>query len=258
MLFGKKIASLIFIINIIAVISTQAAGNSIHKESNMQSFTEKNTIKFPSKEFMKSIGDISALSDIQTYINIDRRIEEADDILGLSVLIQQEPKKIKQINFDVSLDEQLSFKVKDNNIYRIKAIIDNELVGEFDNTLFAKELKVGVLKINEKNIEDYSGVAEIKIMVFAGDVGNRIAQYTFIQNLRNYTISTFPFIKGPQTLGTLSAKSKIFEPRGSLYWIYHNSYFWLDNRNIPEQDALKIAQWIFDHIEFTFAEEDDK
>lgn len=69
-----------------------------------------------------------------------------------------------------------------------------------------------------------------------------------------YSVSNFPFIKGPETLGTLSAKNKHFETKGRLWWVYYNSYFRMESQHIPEQDVIQIAQWVYDHIKFTFTE----
>lgn len=91
MLFGKKIVLLQLMVTAIITLSSLNANalSSQEKESKMSSFTEKNTFKFPTKEFMQFVGDTAALSTIQAYIDIDARIEEADKVLGLSAFIQQ-------------------------------------------------------------------------------------------------------------------------------------------------------------------------
>ena len=256
MLYGKKIVLLQFIVTVIvALLCTNAnALSTQEKETKTHSFTKINTIKFPTEEFKQFVGDTVALSTIQAYIDIDDRIEEADKILGLSAFIQQTPKNIKQIDLNINLDEQILTKTQENTTYKINKIIDNELIDETDDTLFARQIEIEILKISEKMTKDSSAFAEIHLTFFAKDKNNRYAQYTFINNLRNYSISHFPFIKGPETLGMLSAKDKHFESHGELWWVYYNSYFRMESHHIPEQDVIQIAQWVYDHIKFTFTE----
>lgn len=174
--------------------------------------------------------------------------------MGLSGLLLHPHKQIKQINIGSALDKQPVLKLKSDNVYNIKTIIEKEYMDEIHNTIFARDKKITISKTNEKYDCDITSEAEINIYLLTNDVNNRFTQYLFIQSLCDNSAPHFTYIEGPKTLGTLSAKHKIFESNGRLKWIYYNSSFELKSSNIPEQDVMEIAQWVFDNIEFTFAD----
>ncbi|SCC29624.1 hypothetical protein [Gilliamella intestini] len=257
MLFGKNIKFLVFVIG--AMLSLQYVNANLifypKKESEMTFITKKHDVIFLNEPSKKEYDYFSTFSDIQFYINRDHRIAEADKILGLSGLLSHPHKQIKQINIGLALDKQPVLKLKSDNVYNIKTIIEKEYMDEIHNTIFAQDKKITILKTNEKYDRDITSEAEINIYLLTNDISNRFTQYLFIQSLCNNSAPHFTYIEGPKTLGIISAKHKIFEESvGSLKWIYYNSSFELKSSNIPEQDVMQIAQWIFDNIEFIFAD----
>lgn len=254
MLFGKKIT--LFIISSLFT-SLLVANNLNAKERTMSSISEKKQlIKLSQEEFIENIGDVSKYPTIQAYFDEDRRLIEGNKLIGFSDLLQiTSSKQIKQLLFNIKIAELLPNVDINGTTYRIMGVLEKNYLEAMSNENLCKEIQLIILNNNEKPSTNPKSSIKLKILLFSGEKANRIAQHVFIQSLRGYTNPNFLYVKGPQTLGTLSAKDSIFDDSGKLYWVYYNSFFAMETAYIPEQNALQIAQWIFDNIEFSFNDE---
>jgi hypothetical protein len=262
-LFGKKnlfiLGMVCFVVNL---SNSSLALANIAPEENIMSavVVTKETIaltpeQFFSQEFGGALNKLTN-ANIKAYLDYfqNKKIIKNNNIINFSDFIQQsEDKQIKQISFDTHIAEKLSTESINGRNYRIAQIMEKEYVDNLNNKKLAKRVVLGLLPKDKASMKESDQFVEIDILLLFIKDANFMAKFNFIRSL-NIDNSSGRFAYNKGELGTFSLMNKTSETEGNIIALFHNSNFKIWYVNLVEQDVMEIAQWIFDNIEFNFAD----
>ncbi|SCC07417.1 hypothetical protein [Gilliamella intestini] len=262
-MFGKKnlfiLGMVCFVVNL---SNSSLALANIAPEENIMSavVVTKETIELTQEQFFSQEFGITlnklTNSNIKAYLDYfkNKKIIKNNNIFNFSDFLQQsEDKQIKQMSLNTHIAEKLSTESINGSNYRIAQIMETEYVDNLNNKKLAKRVALGVLPKDKVSMKDSDQFVEIEILLLFIEDANFMAKFNFIRSL-NTDNSSGRFAYNKAELGTFSLMNKESEMEGNIIALFHNSNFKIWYVNLAEQNVMEISQWIFDNIEFTFAD----